>query len=62
MCMSFSNVQKSFIWNPMYEDHIRKNFENRGNARLRDFLDKARKHNKKLQWLSNEVGKGLQEH
>ena len=46
----------------MYEDRIRKNFENRGNARLRDFLGKARKHNMKPQWLGDEVWKGLQEH
>jgi len=47
MCVSFSNVQKLFTWDPTYEDCIRKNFENRDNAYLKDFLGKARKHNKK---------------
>jgi len=39
-----------------------KNFENRDNACLMDFLGKVRKHNKKSQWLGGEVWKGLQEY
>ena len=62
MCVSFSNVQKSFTLDHMYEDRIMKNFENRDSAYLRDFLGKARKYNKKPQWLGDEVWKGLQEH
>jgi len=62
MCFSFSNLQKWFTWDPIYENRIKKNFENRYNARLRDFLSKVRKHNKKPQWFGDDQWKGLQEH
>ena len=39
---------------PIHENRIRKNFENRGNAWLSDFLGKARKCNKQLAWLGDE--------
>jgi len=55
MYLSFSNLQKWFTWDPIYEDRIMKNFKNRGNAHLRDFLGKARK----PQWLGDDEGKGL---
>ena len=62
MCVLFSNLQKSFTRDPIYKDRIRKNFENIDNARLNDFIGKARTRNKKPQWLGDEVWKGLQEH
>ena len=34
-------MQKLFTWDPMHEDRIRKNFENRGNACLRDLAKKG---------------------
>jgi len=51
-----------FTWDPVNEDRIRKNFENRGNTRLRDFLGKVRKQNKKLAWLGDAQWKGLQQY
>jgi len=55
-------LQKWFIWDPVHEDCIRRNFENRGNARLKDFLGRVRKHNKKPVWLSDAQWEGLQQH
>ena len=51
-----------FIWDPVYEDCKRKSFENRGNARLRDFLGKARKHKKKPVWLGDAQWDKLQQY
>jgi len=62
MCLSFSNLQKGFTWDPIYKDRIMKNFENKGNGHLRNFLSKARKHSKKSQWLGDDQWKGLQEY
>jgi len=62
MYLLFSYVQKWFTLNHIHEDCIRKNFENRSNARLRDFLGKARKHNKQPTWLDDEQWRGLQQH
>ena len=48
------------FWDPIHEDRVRKNFENRGNTCLKDFLGKARKYNKQPACLSDEQWRGFQ--
>ena len=38
---------------------IIKNFENRGNVRLKDFVGKVRKYNNQLVWLHDDHSKAL---
>lgn len=58
----FNTFEKWFTWDPVHEDRIRMNFENRGNVRLRDFFGKARKHNKKPVWLGDPQWDGFQQY
>jgi len=51
--------QKYFIWDHGYEDAIRRNFEDRSDARLRDFLDKAMEFNNKPTRLHHDHQKAL---
>jgi len=52
-------LQRRYWRHPEHNNTIRKNFEKKGAARLKDVLFDAREKRMKAQWMSEEVWKGL---
>ena len=52
-------LQRRYWWHPEHNNIIRKNFEKKGVARLKDVLSDAREKRMKPQWIHEEVWKVL---
>ncbi|KAK7244419.1 hypothetical protein RIF29_39240 [Crotalaria pallida] len=59
----FDMFQKDFTWLPQYNDMVRRNFEQRGSAKLTQLLQEARKNlDRRPSWIGDSVWARLKQH
>uniref|UniRef100_A0A7C9E475 Uncharacterized protein n=2 Tax=Opuntia streptacantha TaxID=393608 RepID=A0A7C9E475_OPUST len=55
----FGEFERRYWWLPEHDNIIKKNFEKKGAARLKDILSDAHEKRMKPQWMNEEVWEGL---